>query len=519
MTVKRVMLSKVLPVLVLGLVTGAVVANFTNGGFETGTFSGWTKSAFLNHGLSGTEPFNGTNIVRDPGGSDQSIIVGSAGGGPESVPDAQTANNLKVPKFGDYCARVNGLTTGYISNSLIQQSVMGAGDVGTDGKVHVRATIAPVLENPSHPAYQQPYFYLGIKNVTRGNALLYQTLNFSAQAGVPWQNNGSIQYTGWQVIDIAPGAGQLAVGDNIELEVIGADCGQGGHWGYVYLDSATTGGLPGLSVSKTVDKTLTIPGDTLIYTFTYSNGGTAPATNVIVKETVPAQTTFSAVSDTTNCSQAAGVVTCNYASVAAGASGTFTVTVTVNAGATGSITNGTYTIEGTGISPTIGPTVITPIAGAATDVGIVKVAAPTQVPVGQNVTFTLTVTNYGPATAKGVVVTDTLPVGLTLVSATPSVGVCTGVGTVTCQLNDIALSGSATVTIVATATANANVTNLASVSGNFSDPVTTNNQSSAQVTVGTLGVTDVPALSGLGLAALALALAATGAIFVRRLIG
>jgi uncharacterized repeat protein (TIGR01451 family) len=517
MTAKRAMLSKVIPVLVLGLVTGALVANFTNGGFETGNFSGWTKATFLNHGLSGSPPFNGTNIVKDPGGSDQSIIVGVAAAGPESQPDAQTGNVLMVPKFGDFCARVNGTTTGYISNSLIQQSVMGAGDVGGDGKVHVRATVAPVLQNPGHPADQQPYFYVGIKNVSKGNALLFQTLNFSNQPGIPWQNNGGVQFTAWQVVDIAPGAGQLDVGDTVELEVIGADCAQSGHWGYVYVDSATTGGLPGLSVSKTANKALTTPGDTLIYTFTYSNGGTAAATSVIVKETVPAGTTFSAVSDTTNCSQAAGVVTCNFASLAAGASGTFTVTVTVNAGVTGSITNGTYTIEATGISPTIGPAVITPIAGAATDVGITKVATPLQVPIGQNVTFTLTVTNYGPATAQGVVVTDALPAGLSLVSATPSVGVCTGATTVTCQLNDIALSGTATVTIVATANSNAAIINQASVSGNFSDPVSTNNQASAAVGLG--ADVSVPALSGVALAALALALAVAGSLVVRRLVG
>ena len=42
--------------------------------------------------------------------------------------------------------------------------------------------------------------------------------------------------------------------------------------------------------------------------------------------------------------------------------------------------------------------------------------------VGENVTFTVTVANRGPSPATGVVVTDLLSAGLTLVSATPSQG-------------------------------------------------------------------------------------------------
>ena len=54
------------------------------------------------------------------------------------------------------------------------------------------------------------------------------------------------------------------------------------------------------------------------------------------------------------------------------------------------------------------------------------------------VNYTITVTNAGPSPATNVVVTDTLPAGLTLVSATPSQGTCNAVDPVTCNLGTIA---------------------------------------------------------------------------------
>jgi uncharacterized repeat protein (TIGR01451 family) len=510
----RFFLVRLLPALFLGLASGAVIANFTNGDFETGDFSSWTKATFLNNGLTGTPPFDGADIVRTPGGVDTSAVLGSAGGGPESQTDPYTP--LKFPKFGNYCARVSGPVSNYNSNVLSQQTVLGAGDVDpVDGKVHVRIAIAPVLQNPGHPADEQPFFYVGIKNVSRGNALLYQTLNFSAEPGVPWITIGSVQYTTWQFIDIAPGAGQLDAGDTVEIEIIGAGCAQSGHWGYVYVDSASTAGLPGLTIEKTANKTLAYPGDTITYNFTYRNGGTAAASAVVVKETIPAGTTFTSVSDTTNCSEAAGVVTCNFASLAAGASGTFSVTVTVDAGATGTITNGNYTIEATGVSPTLGPVVRVPLAGPPTDVAILKTVSPGNVSPGADFTYTLVVTNNGPATAQGVYVTDVIPASLQLISATPTQGICTGVSTVTCQLNDIAVSGTVTVTIVARAQTAGAVLNTATVAGNFTDTNSANDASTAQSSV---GAPPVPALSTYGFAAFALALAAAGFFALRRLV-
>lgn len=66
--------------------------------------------------------------------------------------------------------------------------------------------------------------------------------------------------------------------------------------------------------------------------------------------------------------------------------------------------------------------------------------------VGQQVTFTITATNAGPKTATNVIVTDTLPTGLTFVSATPSS--CSASGSiVNCTVGSIAVNSTFTATV------------------------------------------------------------------------
>jgi len=115
---------------------------------------------------------------------------------------------------------------------------------------------------------------------------------------------------------------------------------------------------------------------------------------------------------------------------------------------------------------------IRPLAAQA-DLEISKADSPDPVTVGDNLTYTITVTNGGPDAATNVVVTDTLPSGVTFVSASP--GCVHSAGVVTCNLGNIPAGGSVTITIVVTVTAPGTISNTATVTSDTLDPNTANN--------------------------------------------
>jgi uncharacterized repeat protein (TIGR01451 family) len=120
--------------------------------------------------------------------------------------------------------------------------------------------------------------------------------------------------------------------------------------------------------------------------------------------------------------------------------------------------------------------------------------------IGQQVTFTVTVSNAGPADATGVAVTDLLPPGLSLVSATPSQGSYdsgTGVWTVVTLLN----GASATLTITATVTSAGTKINTAEVTASdlFDPDSAVNNHDPTEDDQASVSVTPLQEFADLGL--------------------
>ncbi|MDX6697726.1 MAG: hypothetical protein QOE65_1123 [Solirubrobacteraceae bacterium] len=120
------------------------------------------------------------------------------------------------------------------------------------------------------------------------------------------------------------------------------------------------------------------------------------------------------------------------------------------------------------------------------DLAVTK-AAPATLPLGQNLTSTVTVTNLGPQPAVGIALRDVLPANAPLIVATPT-GACGG-NPFDCVVNDLAPGASETFTITTRPRAAGTYVNTATVAGRYADPNPANNTASA-----TTVVSGIPAL-------------------------
>ncbi|MCU1347909.1 MAG: domain containing protein [Acidobacteria bacterium] len=278
--------------------------------------------------------------------------------------------------------------------------------------------------------------------------------------------------------------------------------------------SAAVTAFADMGVTKSGPATV-VAGTNASYTITVTNSGPSDATGAQLTDTLPALTTFVSLAQNSGpsavCTMPAvggtGTVTCSWSSLVNGATAAFTLTLKSDPTTpAGPLTN-TASVTTTANDPNAGNDSSGSTATIVlTDVGIVKSIPPGLYIAGQPITFTLDVTNNGVQTAAGIVVTDTLPAGMTFISATPP-GACSGTTTVTCNAATLASGATTTFTITATLPATAGpVTNSASVTTATGDSFPANNSSSLTFTV--IPITAIPTLSPLMMALIALAFTA-----------
>ncbi|WP_055490075.1 DUF11 domain-containing protein [Streptomyces sp. TP-A0356] len=236
-----------------------------------------------------------------------------------------------------------------------------------------------------------------------------------------------------------------------------------------------------LAVSK-AGPTSAKEGDQVTYTITVTNNGPDASTGWTVTDALPPGL-LNATTNTPGCGIGGGALICTGASLASGASTTITLTGTAGQGFT-NIQN-TVVVQGNDPDPTPGnnkATATVPISVPSADLQVSK-AGPTSARVGDQVTYTITVTNNGPDASTGWTVTDTLPPGL-LNPKTTTPG-CTIVGGVlTCTGGPLANGASTTITLTGTVGQGlGSIQNTVVLRGKEADPNPGNNSSTSTIAV------------------------------------
>jgi uncharacterized repeat protein (TIGR01451 family) len=273
------------------------------------------------------------------------------------------------------------------------------------------------------------------------------------------------------------------------------------------VGAATTANL---AVTNVGSPNPVIAGNNITYTVTVTNNGPGTSANVVLSETQPTNTTFVSIayaSGTTGWSCSGTAYSCSIASLPVGSSTTFTVVAKVgSAVASGTVITDTASVSATTIDPNPSnnyATVTTVVATAGqADLGITKTGTPNPVLAGNNITYTIVVTNNGPATSSNVTMTDTLPANTTVVSitppSTPTGWTCPAAsgGTQTCTNSSLAASTTSTFTLVLNVTSGTApktaITNSAAISSSSTtDPNSANNSASTTAYVASPTQADV----------------------------
>jgi uncharacterized repeat protein (TIGR01451 family) len=248
-----------------------------------------------------------------------------------------------------------------------------------------------------------------------------------------------------------------------------------------------------LSIAKTNNAQVSVPGATVSYTITVKNAGPDPANGALVSDIMPNSITnpsWTCTASTGSSCAAAGIGSINQSvDLASGGTTTFSITGTISSATTGLLTNTARVAPPSGVNdpdPSNNTASDTDSLNPQADIALSKTGPATAIR-NQNITYKLEVKNNGASDARDVTVTDVLPDGLTFFSSSTPQGSCNyAAPKLTCSLGTVVNGSSVIVTVVAKATGIGAVTNTASATASTPDPEVSNNTSSVTTTIGIL---------------------------------
>jgi uncharacterized repeat protein (TIGR01451 family) len=271
------------------------------------------------------------------------------------------------------------------------------------------------------------------------------------------------------------------------------------NWGTAIANFAVSGTTTSADMAVTASGPSSITaGTNATYTITITNNGPNSAQGVVLTDAMPTGAVFVSMTpssgnpDSFTFSQSGSTLTETAgASIASGSSDTFTLVVSApsnlangaNFSDTASVSSSTTDPNSGNNSATVTGSIVNNSNSPGSDLAVTD-SGPSSNNEGDNSTFTITVTNKGPADATNVVLTDTLGSNFSFVSATAGQGTFTQSGsTVTFTVGTVANGASVTFTVVGQSNEEGSLTDSASVTADQTDPNTNNNSATATVTV------------------------------------
>ena len=254
--------------------------------------------------------------------------------------------------------------------------------------------------------------------------------------------------------------------------------------------------LVDLELTKTASTPSPTAGGQITYTLTLLNNGPSPATDTTITDTLPSTLSFvSARSGQGNCANSFQTVVCRLGTLAPGGVTLVTITAGVADSAAGRVVLNTATaaaneaiarpnladaeasVTPVAAPPNPGPPPPNPgpPPSREADLGITKTVNHRSGRTGEPLTYTVTVTNHGPATASNPTVTDVFSQPVTVASAGTAGGSCAKGHTIVCKLGSIPSGTSVKITIVARPMVTGSLRNSASVASPTPDPDQGNN--------------------------------------------
>ncbi|MGV3503383.1 MAG: gliding motility-associated C-terminal domain-containing protein [Adhaeribacter sp.] len=255
---------------------------------------------------------------------------------------------------------------------------------------------------------------------------------------------------------------------------------------FLHLAQAQVQPSANLAITHTASPAPYLPENFVTFTLRVSNAGPAPASGVVVTDLLPAELAFvSATASAGNYLAVSGTWTVG--TLANGAAETLSLVARIKAPANTTVRSSASVVAAETDPNPANNTALVNLAVVAvpvphTDLVLSTVISPGPYLPGDNLSYTLTVTNQGPAAATNVVVTDLLPGPLTFVQAAANPGAynaATGLYTI----GTLPAGASATLSLTATLNTSGPVVHTASVTGSPVDRDNTNNSHVLEICV------------------------------------